>query len=1056
MSPALGLIAFVMAILRMLFRVLVIFAIIFGAFCLVRFFQSEGNTSIVDSSLLRVSSVLRSVEQYIDSKITASSQTQSPGDVPETHYQRDARGAIDIFEKRGSVTCRVYSICRDNSGQILLPLWMRNHANVLAQKCALSNFRFVHYSRLKNFPPSPADKDWLGPNIPTPALYSFATSYLSNFYSPSNSSTSKLMNDHATRRVCLAPDVSYTQNVSVCNMVPEAHMVRPHVLINMDSRYPSGYSDFQEKLCKGFMAAHAEKLTILTPASDILKSPRICFRSLIMAPTIDPLAGQTVPSPDSFQSPARSVPNITESVDISLDTVDDIMDNSIDDEDGYERPQTKNWNAENVSSTAGDINTSTEVKVASPLSDYVNVTKIQDIEVVEKTLDSGEGLKNGTNGTDSLMLKQVNITESETSLITVHQNDMISNYSASNNQSSNITVFLNKTETGVENITTKFTESQEKDSSSARLLEGTQNRTTGGANSSFTPSPDEITATNETDDMNKELSAKVELLDGNTLSRADAAIRREVEEELLSYGGVEMFTHRTLDSEPRVGSKANKDYGVCRMYRICRGEDSSLLLPRWLQKFKKPLEQHCGLPKVKFIPNVEFDIMYNKLRREVTEQKGIDGILKATGLRARPNFEMDLDLVGTRVYRAQEQHFVTDLFQDALHSIDAVLSYRPSNDSTFRRECIYRTTDLNESEASHFVCEDALTYEAAIRPSFVMTDLGQKKNPSTKYIRGVVAMVPPKGRVNTRMLFVSNLSKSGKDKATCFRSVLLSQKEYPPHAVLHKEERNVFFEHNHLSRESVGVVPTKGGVVSRGRIGEACRVRLTVLEPRQVGTVEQRGIIDNENEVIRMARFLTGSIAAERGLEGLRLYVRKFKHEGTSVSYASKVMQESEIILSGNDPAMTSIMFTRPHTAVVEIQPFGYSTGPYRNFARSLNLNYTAVTAAPDPMAFERCVQDKYKKDWPENIEEGKMEAHMNGLLRLYREAIEKYDGKVSSLDLTTSVYPDGKIREGNIPLERVCARGQKLAVNAEKVGRYLAQKAVHICELQVNASLTK
>lgn len=764
-----------------------------------------------------------------------------------------------------------------------------------------------------------------------------------------------------------------------------------------------------------------------------------------MAPTMDPFAGQTIPSPDPFQSPARSIPNITESVNLSLESMDAILDNTIDEEDSDERIQKK----ENMSTTIR--NNRTRANETSSMN-QANLTEIQAVVVVEKTPVSEESAKYGTT-TNSTMAGLVNITETNVASIFVHKNDTKRFDSASSNQTSHNITSSKEVLIAAENITKNFPKTYEKNSTD-HFPEEIHNGTMGNVSAASTPVSDEIVHSKELDDVNKELSEKIELLNGSTVARADAAISREVEEELLSYGGVEMFTHRTIETESQGGNRPHKAYGVCRMYRICRAEDSSLLLPRWLQKFKKPLERHCGLPMVKFIPNVEFDIMYNRLRREVTEQKGIDGILKATGLRARPNFEMDLDLVGTRVYRAQEQHFVTDLFQDALHSIDAVLSHRPSDDSTFRRECIYRTTDLNASEASHFVCEDALTYEAAIRPSFVMTDLGQKKTASTKYIRGVVAMVPPKGRANTRMLFVSDLSKTGKDMATCFRSVLLSRNEYPPNTVLHKEERNAFYEHNRLSRESVGVVPARRSMVSRGRIGEACRVRLTILEPRQVGTVEQRGTIENEHEVIRMARHLTSSIAAERGLEGLRLYIRKFKHEGTSVAYASKVMQESEIILSGNDPAMTSIMFTRPHTAVVEVQPFGYSTGPYRNFARSLNLNYTAVTAAPDPIAFERCVQDKYRKDWPANMTEEKMEAHMNGLLRLYREAIEKYDGKMSSLDLTTSIYQNGKVREGNIPLERVCARGQKLAVNAERVGRYLAQRAVHICELQVNASL--
>lgn len=155
------------------------------------------------------------------------------------------------------------------------------------------------------------------------------------------------------------------------------------------------------------------------------------------------------------------------------------------------------------------------------------------------------------------------------------------------------------------------------------------------------------------------------------------------------------------------------------------------------------------------------------------------------------------------------------------------------------------------------------------------------------------------------------------------------------------------------------------------------------------------------------------------------------------------------MVLSGNDPSLTSIMFARPHTVVVEVQPFGYSSGPYRNFARSLNLTYNSVMAQPDMISFEKCVQERHQKDWPLGVSEDEMEARMNGLLRLFREASENFDGSTASLDLTTTKLSDGTVRGGYIPRERVCARAQRLKVDAESVATIIAKEAIKICQLR-------
>lgn len=315
-------------------------------------------------------------------------------------------------------------------------------------------------------------------------------------------------------------------------------------------------------------------------------------------------------------------------------------------------------------------------------------------------------------------------------------------------------------------------------------------------------------------------------------------------------------------------------------------------------------------------------------------------------------------------------------------------------------------------------------------------------------------MIPPNSHERSRLAFASHLSQSGKSSATCFRSILLTRNRYPPQSVLHANEKNAFYEYNKLSRESiVNKIGSKEDKSFKNSQDE-CRIRLTILQPRKTsGKNVQLGKIENEDEILSKTVHKIDAIAASHGFNNLKLDIKKYRQDATNIASAARLIQQSDMILGGNDPSMTNIMFARPHTAVIEVQNFGYSTGPYRSFASTLNLTYMSVMARPDALTFERCVLDKYDKNWGGGVSKDEMEARMNGLLRMFRDAAEKFDGKTSMIDLTSFVKRDGSDRRGYIPLERVCARLQHLNVDTEMVGALIAEQAAEICELRMKAN---
>lgn len=528
-------------------------------------------------------------------------------------------------------------------------------------------------------------------------------------------------------------------------------------------------------------------------------------------------------------------------------------------------------------------------------------------------------------------------------------------------------------------------------------------------------------------------------------------IRQAQQKSVLSLeGGVELFTHRTVDGVAWNRSSGidpgRHVYGICRIYRACRCHNQTLILPAWMSRYHEDLDAHCGLSDVLYLPNSEFDVGY---QQRGSENGSSGSMLQSSALYKGPRSELMLDLIGNRVYRAQEQHFMTDFFHDGIHAFDALFNQRRGRHSVFRRNCLYRPdTVVSKNVQKERLCVDLRTEVKELNPAVLLPEILKIKNRSSKYIWQLLAMINPAKETHLHTIFSEQLSPSGPKNSTCFRSIVLTRNSYPPASVFGRGEENVFFTSNNVSR-----MTTSAQAASRKSRQPRCKVRLAVLRPqqkKQTSTKKRQKKylarkpfwhIQNQEELFSLLRKKATALRPR-----LELEIREFSDGGKTVVQAKMAVQRAEIILGVNNPVLTNIVFARPQTSIIEVQPFGYSAGPYRSFARSLNLRYSNITSMPDPEQFEDCVRENYRDDWDSVVTPTEMEAAKEKLLRLFHLAREQYDGHTTFLQLARRSTAAGNERTAGIPLERVCARSQRIRVNASIASDLILADALSYC----------
>lgn len=923
--------------------------------------------------------------------------------------------------------CRVYKVCRRQDASLELPLWMANRSILLKSKCGLSNLHFRPTWTLKNRFGLPPYYDWIAPNLPTHALLEFTKVPLSYFFAHRNAKKSLLGDSVSANKVerrCISPfgPDDPLESSRICSSRPEGRIANPAFLVNLESDTARGDAEFRETLTERFFKIHGVEADVFDPSSVLLRNPRACFRSLIITSGFGPeTEGSKTSGKSSLQGKhaidAAKILWHTNKTHGAVDGKSTLSkklvqkkrdESSIDLKNRTREPQKSTLSKKEVVITASEIIDFS--KISGPGNKSVTVTPDRKVET--KFIHSRE-----------------------------HQEGEIQPSRSANNPVHAKKNWGGKSPTEAVNCSNK-TISENKFGRKSNDTE--LGETQGGNNLQYVKSvKDEsksVTRNRQTGKSNINLIKGHEKVKGISASLANLNV-------FQSEGGVELFTHRAIrgkslnDSNPEA---LEHMYGVCRIHRACRRHDRTIVLPKWMHKYEKDLEAHCGLRDVSYIPDANFNSAYEQIKTQADNKT-----MYLTGRINKPNHEMELDLMGTRIYRAQEQHFMTDFFHDGIHAFDALFNQNKGRYAIFKRQCLYKSDSrVGKRTVKSRECASIRTSVEKLNPTVIIHERIMRNSPSSRYIHEILRMMPPAGKSGPKALFAPHLSYSGPQASTCFRSIVLTRNSYPPESVMHHKERNVFFLMNNISR--VSMRDMKHRISKDG----TCRVRVTILKPRKQHMYHERNRKDlripcleilNQHEVVRqVARQL-------QGVKGnITLDMATFGHDGKGVVQARNVIQESEILLGVNNPTMTSIIFARPHTSVIEVQPFGYSPGPYRSFARSLHLGYHRVMAEPDEETFQRCVLRYYRDDWDTNVELEQIEKARNGLLKMFHDAAQAFSGDISELQLAHRYHHNGTRRAEHIPLERVCARAQRIQVNAARVAEIITTEAETICRLRL------
>lgn len=211
--------------------------------------------------------------------------------LPASFYETDRQGAIEVFDKHGMTICRVYKICRLQSGIIQAPEWMENYSSVL-KRCGLRKVQYKPTWTLKSCFGIPPYYDWLGPGIPPNSLLTFSKNPLSYFFAHKAAKRSLLddrSGENKVERSCFAPvsDSDKQKASRICHSKPEGRISNPAFLVNLKKDGVQVDQEFENVLSDEFYRVHGIEADVFDSDSVFLKKQKACFRSVVLAPWLD-------------------------------------------------------------------------------------------------------------------------------------------------------------------------------------------------------------------------------------------------------------------------------------------------------------------------------------------------------------------------------------------------------------------------------------------------------------------------------------------------------------------------------------------------------------------------------------------------------------------------------------------------------------------------------------------------------------------------------------------------------------------------------------------------
>lgn len=442
---------------------------------------------------------------------------------------------------------------------------------------------------------------------------------------------------------------------------------------------------------------------------------------------------------------------------------------------------------------------------------------------------------------------------------------------------------------------------------------------------------------------------------------------------------------------------------LCQIPNAGRTEDGQIIVPKWMEKHKEFLSEHCGLTNCVYgidVKGPKIEIMSN-VEKQFKKPLKLDMRFS------------EFDLFSYDAPREHMPHFVSDIIKPLIAS-EVLLGSGRTILIPFTLHHVGGVTKLNPSVRRLFWFKPALLMlpETWKRPE---TDWVQRlarffKNPALGFTI-----------VNLDPYFDKDKDEKKPLNVRMFQSIITSNvNPYEPYGLFGTTGKNIVFAANGISRDppwalrSIKERPCHITITALTRSGPRALLGLDVLEK---------------------------AIANRAKLENIRADFRVVDFTTMSFDEQVRTMQETHILIATHGAGNANIIFMRPGAAFVEVFPFSYKAGPFDGFARIFGLEYSTAMSAPQTDVFKSCLHQHEKNDfirklvlkqWDDAVKE---EAHSPWVHRLEFEKEFGEPGKSQGL------------------ATRGCVRMQQLKFNIDAVTDIAIRSGRSQCYL---GSLTK
>mmetsp|Transcript_10158 Transcript_10158/g.31074 ORF Transcript_10158/g.31074 Transcript_10158/m.31074 type:complete len:495 (-) Transcript_10158:126-1610(-) len=277
------------------------------------------------------------------------------------------------------------------------------------------------------------------------------------------------------------------------------------------------------------------------------------------------------------------------------------------------------------------------------------------------------------------------------------------------------------------------------------------------------------------------------------------------------------------------------------------------------------------------------------------------------------------------------QHFARDLFNIAIRKVRMLqgeaVTLVAAFDLMMRWKALNGTSTCVNGDTGPSACS-----EVEFLPA-VLIDEQVLKAPDTDWRRTFVQMF-----THTPM-FASLLPQQEvvDSMPVCFRSIISTpmRSDAAPPALLTTD--NVFYRAHNMSRENLGAE------------GPKCTVRVQLVQPRR-----------SSQRFKQLSEVVSSVSSLLKKQPGDVLYDMQVLHVGLDQSLSEDVtlMQGIDVLVTAHWEFNPSMLFMHSGSSVLEVFQYGTSSNLFGGLARSLELDYFAMSSLPDGESFSNCLHE--------------------------------------------------------------------------------------------------